>query len=195
MRPQIVLAFTFASLWLPAVGCSSDQPKPEAGGKMQSATDTLGNRMTLSSPAFSDGERIPSKHTCTGANLSPELKWEHPPEGTVAFALICHDPDAPVGDWVHWVIYDLPGETRGLPEGVSDTPDLDSGAKQGRTDFGSIGYGGPCPPPGKPHHYLFELYALSGKSGLEAGAGREKLLETIKLLILSEAVLTGVYSR
>jgi hypothetical protein len=162
---------------------------------MQSATDTLGNRMTLSSPAFSDGERIPSKHTCTGANLSPELKWEHPPEGTVAFALICHDPDAPVGDWVHWVIYDLPGETRGLPEGVPDTPDLDSGAKQGRIDFGSVGYSGPCPPPGKPHHYLFELYALSGKSGLEAGADREKLLETIKLLILSEAVLTGVYSR
>ncbi len=106
---------------------------------------------SLSSQSFQNGSDIPKKFTCDGEDVSPELSWTDPPAGTNSFAFIADDPDAPAGTWTHWVLYDLPAETRDLPEGVPKEAQLANGARQGRNDFKKIGYNGPCPPPGKPH--------------------------------------------
>ncbi|MBI2358273.1 MAG: YbhB/YbcL family Raf kinase inhibitor-like protein, partial [Deltaproteobacteria bacterium] len=102
--------------------------------------------MTLTSPAFQEGGEIPRKHTCDGADVSPALLWKDPPSGAQSLALICDDPDAPVGTWVHWVLYDLPAETGELEEGIPALETLKNGTRQGSNDFGKVGYGGPCPP-------------------------------------------------
>jgi len=149
----------------------------------------------LKSPAFRQGGDIPKKYTCEGEGVSPELIWEGTPEGTKSFALISDDPDAPVGIWVHWVIYDLPANSTGLKEGISKAPILTDRSKQGLTDFGTLGYGGPCPPPGKPHRYFFKLYALDAILNLNPGATKKQLLKTIEGHILSETQLFGTYKR
>ncbi len=100
--------------------------------------------LELKSPAFKAQATIPAKHTCDGPDVSPRLEWGDPPEGTKGFCLICDDPDAPMGTWVHWVIYNLPADARELPEDVPKEETLDNGTKQGTNDFGRIGYGGPC---------------------------------------------------
>jgi hypothetical protein len=104
----------------------------------------------LTSPAFAEGGSIPKQHTCEGRDISPLLRWSNPPAGTQSFALICDDPDAPVGTWVHWVLLNLPPETRELPEGLPTQETLPNRAKQGLNDFKRGGYGGPCPPPAIP---------------------------------------------
>ena len=110
---------------------------------------------------FSSRSGIARKYTCDGDDVSPPLRWENPPAGAKAFAMIADDPDAPGGTWVHWLIYDLPAETKELFESVPKTEVLTNGGKQGVNDFGKVGYGGPCPPPGdKPHRYIFTVYAL-----------------------------------
>src|SRR3989304_2756237 len=123
----------------------------------------------LTSSAFTDGSPIPARHTCDGPDVSPMLKWSGAPAGTKSFALICDDPDAPAGTWVHWVIYGIPPDTTDLPEGVPPDETLPDGSRQGKNDFGRIGYGGPCPPPGKPHRYYFKIYALD--TAPKPGAG------------------------
>jgi len=105
------------------------------------------------------------------------------------------DEDAPSGTWVHWIVYDLPAETRSLPEGITSTETLPRGGAQGKNDFGRIGYGGPCPSPGRPHRYLFRLYALDGRVNLPPGASKEQLLRAIAGRIKAEARLVGKYSR
>ncbi len=150
----------------------------------------------LRSDAFSNGARIPARHTCDGEDRSPALRWNAPPPDTAAFALIVNDPDAPVGDWVHWVLYDLPPETRALPQGIPPTGVLGSGAKQGLNDFKRLGYGGPCPPRGDgPHRYVFTLYALDAPLGLKAGLTRADVLAAMRGHILETATLTGTYER
>lgn len=151
--------------------------------------------MEIKSSAFQNGGEIPRKYTCDGADLSPPLGWENTPSGTKAFALIADDPDAPVGIWVHWVLYDLPAETKELAEGVKPSETLTSGAKQGINDFRKIGYGGPCPPPGPAHRYFFKLYALDAEAKLKPRATKQQLLNTIKGHILGEAQLMGRYKR
>ncbi|RME75102.1 MAG: YbhB/YbcL family Raf kinase inhibitor-like protein [Planctomycetota bacterium] len=152
--------------------------------------------LRLWSEAFGEGERIPQRYTCEGADLSPPLAWSGAPEGTGAWALVVHDPDAPVGDWVHWVLYDLPGSVTTLPEGVPTTGVLSSGAKQGMNDFRRLGYGGPCPPRGHgPHRYIFELFALDAPTGLKAGATRSELLAAIDGHVLGRGRLVGTYER
>ena len=133
--------------------------------------------MRLTSDAFDDGGTIPRRHTCDGEDVSPALSWEGAPDGTASFALVVHDPDAPRGDWVHWVIYDIPGHLTGLPEKAGPAERLDhlGEAVQGTNDFGRIGWGGPCPPPGKPHRYVFTLTALDAPLGLEPAADRENV--------------------
>src|SRR5262249_23044587 len=116
--------------------------------------------MRLTSSAFQEGKPIPTPYTGEGPDKSPALAWDGVPDGTKSFALICDDPDAPRGTWVHWVLFNLPADTRSLPEGVPTDDRLPSGALQGTTDFKRPGYGGPYPPPGKPHRYFFKLYAL-----------------------------------
>jgi Raf kinase inhibitor-like YbhB/YbcL family protein len=151
--------------------------------------------LTLTSTAFKEGGDIPGAHTCDGADRSPALAWSEPPPGTKALALICDDPDAPAGTWVHWVLYDLPADARGLPEGVLAERTLASGAKQGTNDFGRIGYGGPCPPRGPAHRYLFKLYALDSPAPLAPGARKAQVEASIKGHVLGEAKLMGRYRR
>lgn len=149
----------------------------------------------LKSPAFESGGPIPPNHTCRGRDASVPLEWTDPPAGTKSFALTGDDPDAPGGTWVHWVLFDLPGEARSLPEGLAKTETLPDGSRQGVNDFKKIGYGGPCPPPGAPHRYFFTLYALDRKLGLSPGATKEALLSAMKGRILAEARWMGTFKR
>ncbi len=149
----------------------------------------------IKSSAFTQGQPIPKKYTCDGPDLSIPLGWTDPPAGTKSFALIADDPDAPMGTWVHWVLYDLPVEARQLPEGVPKKETLPDGSKQGMNDFERIGYGGPCPPPGKPHRYFLKLYALDKKIGLVPRATKPQILDAMKSHILAEAQLMGTYKR
>jgi len=149
----------------------------------------------LTSKAFDNGGNIPKKFTCDGPDVSPALAWNDPPVGTRSLALISDDPDAPMGTWVHWVAFDIPAGTRELPEGVAKTADLPGGGRQGRTDFGRVGYGGPCPPPGKPHRYYFKLYALDAQLSLKPGSTKADVEKAMKGHILAQAELMGRYGR
>lgn len=151
--------------------------------------------MELKSSAFQAGGDIPRKHTCDANDVSPQLSWNNAPVGTKAFALIADDPDAPVGTWVHWVIYDLPADAKELAEAVPTTEVLPNGAKQGTNDFRKVGYGGPCPPAGRPHRYFFKLYALDAATGLKPRASKQQLLKAIKNHVLGEAEIMGRYKR
>jgi len=149
----------------------------------------------LSSSAFEEGESIPRKYTGDGTDVSPPLTWSEPPAGTQSLALVCDDPDAPRGTWVHWVLFNLPSDLRELPEHVPPDAVLKNQARQGRNDFGKIGYGGPAPPRGKPHRYFFKLYALDVVLPLTAGASRSQLLGAMEGHILAEGQLMGKYQR
>jgi Raf kinase inhibitor-like YbhB/YbcL family protein len=150
--------------------------------------------MELTSTAFGPGAAIPREYTGDGADRSPPLHWSEPPAGTLSLALVCDDPDAPRGTWVHWVLDNLPQQTREL-EGVPAPQVLGSGARQGNNDFGKIGYGGPAPPRGKPHRYFFKLYALDTAPDLPAGATRAQLVEAMRGHVLAEGQLMGTYGR
>ncbi|AKJ63430.1 YbhB/YbcL family Raf kinase inhibitor-like protein [Kiritimatiella glycovorans] len=150
--------------------------------------------MQLSSSAFESGEMIPSQYTCDGADVSIPLSWTNAPEGVRSFALIVDDPDAPVGTWVHWVMYNIPADVRALPENIPADPQTENGAVQGLNDFRRIGYGGPCPPDGT-HRYFFRLFALDTELGLEPGASRDELLEAIEGHVIAKAELMGRYKR
>jgi Raf kinase inhibitor-like YbhB/YbcL family protein len=119
--------------------------------------------MKLESKAFKAGGVIPAAHTCDGRDASPDLIWSDPPEGTAAFALVCDDPDAPAGTWVHWLAWNIPAAARRLAEGIQSLPELPDGTRQGSNDFRRVGYGGPCPPSGT-HRYFFRLYAWTASS-------------------------------
>lgn len=149
----------------------------------------------ITSPAFEEGGVIPALHTCDAEDLSPSLEWSRPPEGTKSLALICDDPDAPAGTWVHWVIYDIEPSESGLTEGIPTRGVAAGGAKQGINDFRRIGYGGPCPPPGAAHRYFFKLYALDIETDLPAGATKSDLLRVMEGHILGEGRLMGRYQR
>jgi len=148
----------------------------------------------LTSTAFAPGEPIPQKYTCDGEDISPPLQWSDPPQGTQSFALICDDPDAPVGTWVHWVLYNLPAETRALPEAIPPDAELPDGSRHGRNSWRRLDYGGPCPPSGT-HRYFFKLYALDTMLDLKAGAGKKQLLRAMEGHILAQTEVMGVYSR
>jgi Raf kinase inhibitor-like YbhB/YbcL family protein len=151
--------------------------------------------MRIESPAFGPGAVIPAKYTCSGADVSPPLVWDEAPPGTERFALICDDPDAPAGVWDHWVIFDMPAASAGLPEGVATSPSLADGSHQGKNGWGTIGWRGPCPPPGKPHRYFFHLYALAKPTKLKAGATSVELRKAIAKTTLGTAEYVGTYGR
>jgi Raf kinase inhibitor-like YbhB/YbcL family protein len=148
----------------------------------------------LTSAAFTQGEMIPRKYTCDGEDISPPLRWGDPPPDSKSLALISDDPDAPIGTWVHWVLYNLPAESRALPEAVPRDADLPDGSRNGRNSWGRLGYGGPCPPGGT-HRYFFKLYALDAVLVLAAGAGKEQLLKAMDGHILARTEVMGVYRR
>ncbi|MGH9686439.1 MAG: YbhB/YbcL family Raf kinase inhibitor-like protein [Candidatus Acidiferrales bacterium] len=151
--------------------------------------------LQLTSTVFPDGQAIPKRNTCDGRDVSPDLAWSGAPDETKSLALIVDDPDAPGKVWVHWVIYDLPADARGLPEGIPQDRELRDGSRQGKNDFGKIGYGGPCPPRGPAHRYFFKLYALREKTGLKPGASKDELERAIKGRVLAQATLTGKFGR
>jgi len=151
--------------------------------------------LTLESTAFRKGEDIPKKYTCDGEDISPALKWREMPPGTKSLVLIADDPDAPVGTWVHWVVHDLRPDSRELPEDTVKSEEVPGGGKQGINDFRKVGYGGPCPPPGKSHRYFFKLYALDTVLGLKPRVTKAGVERAMHGHILAQAELMGRYKR
>ena len=151
--------------------------------------------LQVESPAFGPQAEIPQKYTCDGENISPPISWKDLPNGTKSLALISDDPDAPTIIWVHWVVYNLPETVSGLQEGTPKTETLDQGGIQGKTDFGTVGYGGPCPPAGPVHHYHFKLYALDTPLTLPPGATKADILMAATGHILAQSDLVGTYKR
>ena len=146
----------------------------------------------VSSTAFADGDTIPRRFTADGENVSPPLSWSDLPTGTHSVALICDDPDAPSGRFVHWLAWNIDPDLYELHEGV---PPLTRDFVQGANGFGDVGYGGPSPPPGKPHRYFFLLYALDNRPKLRPGAKRTELQRAIEAHVLAEGMLVGKYGR
>src|SRR5215469_16178794 len=169
-RLSILLMLAFPSLVL-GLGCKRSSNQTQPGDSLMS--------IELTSPAFQPGTAIPKQYTGDGADRSPPLGWSEPPPGTKGLALICDDPDAPRGTWVHWVLFNIPADTRELPETVPPEKLTRAGARQGTNDFGKLGYGGPLPPPGKPHRYYFKIYALDSTLDLKEGATKQQVLKAM----------------
>lgn len=148
----------------------------------------------VKSASFAEGGTIPKRYTCDAADVSPALSWADAPDRTQSLALIADDPDAPAGTWTHWIIWNIP-PGNALPEGTPKTDTLNDGSRQGKNDFKRIGYGGPCPPPGKAHRYFFRLYALNAKLDLKPGSTRDDLERAMKGRVLGQAELVGKYGR
>ena len=192
MRKLISLFLFTAFLAFLMSGCGpSLSPKPTPAVESPAAPEIT---FELTSTAFAHEEPIPPKYTCDGQDISPPLQWSDPPQGTQSLALICDDPDAPVGTWVHWVLYNLPAEARSLPEAVPSEAELPDGSRHGQNSWRRLDYGGPCPPSGT-HRYFFKLYALDTMLDLEAGEGKKQVLQAMEGHILAQAELMGVYSR
>ncbi len=164
-----------AAIALSLVACGSQEP------------------FTLTSTAFEEGAAIPTRHACDGENLSPALSWTDPPSGTQSFALIMDDPDAPMGTWDHWLLFDLDPTLRGLDEAAGNDPESESfRGTAGNNSWSVLRYGGPCPPGGV-HRYFFKFYALDTMLDLEAGVDKATLYEAMKDHILAETQLMGTY--
>jgi Raf kinase inhibitor-like YbhB/YbcL family protein len=149
----------------------------------------------VTSAAFSEGGDIPARYSCDGEDISPPLKWGDAPDGTRSFVVICEDPDAPSGTFVHWLLYDLPATATELPEAIPNSETLFNGAKQGRNDFKRIGYGGPCPPRGGPHRYFFRLYALDIDPQLKPLANKAEIARAMEGHVIASGHLMGKYKR
>ena len=177
------------TLAIAVAGC--DRPKEATEPKEERSP-----AMTISirSSAFEEGGMIPARYTCDGDDVSPPLAWEGLPEATRSIALIADDPDAPMGTWVHWVMWNVPAETKALAENIRPEPELPDGSRQGITDFGRPGYGGPCPPGGT-HRYYFKVYALDTTLDLPSGTRKADLLKAMDGHVLAEGQLMGRYSR
>jgi Raf kinase inhibitor-like YbhB/YbcL family protein len=148
----------------------------------------------ITSSAFTDGGMIPERHTCDGEDVSPPFAFTGIPDGTKSLALICDDPDAPMGAWVHWVLFNIPPGTKELPANIAPQKTFPHGPKHGTNDFGKYGYGGPCPPGGV-HRYYFKLYALDTTLDLGSGITKAELVEAMQGHILAEGQLMGRYER
>jgi Raf kinase inhibitor-like YbhB/YbcL family protein len=166
-----------------------------AGYAEDSTTKGTVMKIQLTTTAFTQGQPIPSRNTCQGEDVSPDLQWSGVPSDAKSLVLICDDPDAPAGTWVHWVMYDLTPSMTGVPEDLPKSPSLDNGAKQGVNDFKHIGYGGPCPPSGNPHRYFFKLYALDIRPPLKPGLTKSELLKIMEGHIIAQGELMGTFQR
>jgi Raf kinase inhibitor-like YbhB/YbcL family protein len=152
-------------------------------------------KLMLTSTSFEPDGYIPQKYTCDGEDISPRLSWDGAPEGTETYTLIVDDPDAPGRVFTHWVVYNIPASVTGFEEGESAFDIVKTGASQGKSDFGQIGYGGPCPPAGKPHHYHFRLYALDGVLDIPSGLTKNTVLSAMRGHVLAETEIVGLYKR
>ena len=184
---QVALLLAVLTVFSSTVAaCVKEAPAPQKEVEMT---------LSLSSTGFKEGDKIPVKYTCDGEDISLPITWGEPPQKTQAFALIVDDPDAPGGVFTHWVVFNIPGNVRQLGEGVPAQERLQSGALQGKNDFGRIGYGGPCPPRGPAHRYRFTVYALDKPLDLKPGASKKQLLDAMKGHILAQGELMGTYQR
>lgn len=185
MRPLLLSSLLLFLAFALACPEAFPQPLEKEGKKVE---------IQVTSAAFKEGGMIPAKYTCKGANISPPLKIESVPEEAKSLALISDDPDAPVGTWVHWVLFDLPPDTKELVENIPPEKTLKNGAIHGTNDFRKLGYGGPCPPSGT-HRYFFKVYALDKKLGLKVGATKKEVEEAMKGHVLREGKLMGKFSK
>jgi Raf kinase inhibitor-like YbhB/YbcL family protein len=163
-----------------------------AGG---SGTAEGATALAVSSTAFSPGGAIPRSFTCDGEGVSPDLSWSEAPAGVQSFAVIAEDPDAPRGTFTHWLVWNIPGQSKGLEKNVPNDETLANGARQGRNGFGRTGYAGPCPPAGTAHRYFFKVFALDAKLDLKAGAGRDELESAMKGHVMTQGEVMGAYGR
>lgn len=169
---------------LMAAGCAAeDQVTPDAAGGMQ-----------LRSAAFEDGGDIPAQYSCDGAGISPPLVWDHLPEETASLVLIMDDPDAAMGTWVHWLLYNIPPDTVGLPEDLAGKSGMPPGSQHGENSWRKDAYGGPCPPSGD-HRYFFKLYALDRRLALDSGAQKKELTAAMEGHVLDQVQLIAHYRR
>lgn len=148
----------------------------------------------LTSPAFKEGGQIPVKYSCHGQDISPPLTWSNAPAAAAGYTLIVEDPDASAGTFTHWVIFNIPPQLTGLPEGLPREGRLTSGAVQGKNSMGKTGYAGPCPPPGKPHHYHFRFYVQDRLLPLQPGASKEQVRAALQGHTLGQAELMGLFA-
>ena len=180
-----------------SAGKTSGTPSTSPGESAGSSAATPGETgLRVSSPAFESGQPIPVDYTGDGADRSPALHWTGTPEGTVTFALLCEDPDAPMGTWTHWVAFNIPAGVDSLAEGIPPAGGaVPPGMIQGRNSWKQAGYRGPSPPPGKPHRYFFRLYALDSRLSLDSRADRSALLAALEGHVLAQAEWMGTYQR
>jgi Raf kinase inhibitor-like YbhB/YbcL family protein len=195
----VQLTDTQAAVDTPIPATETPEPEPTEVPPTDTAvvpTATLAP-FELSSTAFDANQTIPVRHACHGDNLSPELIWTQPPAGTQSFALIMDDPDA-VGVvgyvWDHWLFFNIPANVFSLPEGIPQDAELPDGSRQGQNSGNRIGYGGPCPPSGQTHGYVFTVYALDIMLELESGVSKDQILEASNGHVLAEAQLVGMYT-
>lgn len=189
-RTAVLLA-AVAFISLIAVACGGDTPESAPFDPQSSPLGVI----EISSLAFADGEQIPVKFTCDGAGISPPLRWSDPPAGTRALAIIVDDPYAPRRIFRHWSIFNIPSETRSFKEALADSPQLENTIRQGLNDFGKFGYGGPCPPAGQEHEYVFFIYALSEQLELPVDADPDAVAAAIRGLVLGTGSFSGMYAR
>lgn len=183
-----ILMLAFLLLLLSCTGRQPPIAQPASTPKQDKV------EIKLTSAAFKDGESIPRPYTCDGVNISPPLEWSGVPRTAKTIAIVCDDPDAPGGTWVHWVLYNLPADNIGLVENLPATESLKAGGFQGKNDFGKIGYGGPCPPSGT-HRYFFRIYALDSELPVKAGATKAELMKAMDDHVVSQGQLMGTYRR
>jgi Raf kinase inhibitor-like YbhB/YbcL family protein len=188
-RASVVILLVLLLATMAAVYVFSRLPRIAANQKAPMSD------LYLKTPAFQPGSEIPQQYTCEGEDLSPPMQWGGAPKGTQSFALIAEDPDAPSGTFTHWVLYELPPSVTELPQGLPRTEHVKFGGSQGMNDFGKLGYGGPCPPPGKPHRYFFKLYALDNMPDVKPGAKKEDLERAMEGHVLAQAEIMGKYQR
>jgi len=174
-------------------GCDSREEEKVKTAKEDTGVKTA--TLVVASPAFKEGELMPKEFTADGENVSPPLAWSNVPDDAKSIALVCEDPDAPRGTFVHWVIFNIDPKASGLPRAVPTAAMLQGGAQQGRNDFGKVGYGGPAPPAGPAHRYYFKVYALDAPLALESGAKKEDLLSEIEGHVLAEGQVMARYGR
>jgi Raf kinase inhibitor-like YbhB/YbcL family protein len=158
-------------------------------------TESRSAEIRLTSTAFEQGDRIPQIYTCEGDEVSPPLQWSGGPVSTRSYAMVCEDPDTPRGTYVHWVLFNIPGDAVELTQAVPAVPELPSGARHGRNTAGDIAYMGPCPPPGNPHRYFFRLYALDISLNLPVGTTKAELEKAMSQHIVAQGTLMGTYQR
>lgn len=190
-RRVLPIAFVLITAVLLLAACSGNDEEAAPFDPESSLIATI----DLSSGAFDDGANIPVEYTCDGNDTSPPLRWSEAPQGTRSIAIIVDDPDAPGRIFRHWSVFNIPAGTRSLEPGQPTTPELKNTTRQAKNDFGSSGYGGPCPPNGQEHEYVFFIYALSEPLELEGDATPSEVSAALRGKVVGTGSFSGMYVR